>query len=84
MSIAEALRGAGDTLFPMAARIAISWLIFVPGSYYTVRYLGWGDVGATWWLVGYLALLALTVFLRFRAGSWRHIELVQTDGIPAH
>jgi Na+-driven multidrug efflux pump len=46
--------------------------------------LGWGDVGATWWLVGYLALLALTVFLRFRAGSWRHIELVQTDGLPAH
>jgi multidrug resistance protein, MATE family len=84
MSIAEALRGAGDTLFPMMARIAISWLIFVPGSYYTVRYLGWGDVGATWWLVGYLALLALTVFLRFRAGSWRHIELVQTDGVPAH
>ena len=43
----------------------------MPGSYYSVRYLGWGDVGATFWLVAYLALLALAVFLRFRAGSWR-------------
>jgi MATE family multidrug resistance protein len=84
MSIAEALRGAGDTLFPMVARLAISWLIFVPGSYYTVRHLGWGDVGATWWLVGYLALLAMAVFLRFRAGSWRNVQLVQGDGLPAH
>lgn len=76
MSVGESLRGAGDTLFPMAARIAIAWLVFAPGSYITVRYFGWGDVGATLWLVAYLALLAITLFLRFRAGSWRRIELV--------
>ncbi|MFZ5438498.1 MAG: MATE family efflux transporter [Myxococcota bacterium] len=80
MSIAEALRGAGDTLFPMAARIAIAWLVFVPGSYLSVRWYGWGDIGATSWLVAYLALLAVVVALRFRRGAWRHIELV--DGAP--
>ncbi len=80
-TVAESLRGAGDTLFPMAARIAIAWLIFVPGSYITVRYYGWGDVGATLWLVAYLAMLAAALFLRFQAGSWRRIELV--EGIPA-
>lgn len=81
-SVAESLRGAGDTLFPMAARIAIAWLIFGPGSYLTVRYYGWGDVGATLWLVAYLGMLALALFLRFRAGSWRRIELVD-HGVPA-
>ena len=83
MTVAEALRGAGDTLFPMTARIAVAWLVFVPGSFYSVKYLGWGDVGAIFWLVAYLALLAAVVFLRFQAGSWRKIELV--DGaVPAH
>ncbi|MDP3154572.1 MAG: MATE family efflux transporter [Archangium sp.] len=83
MSVAESLRGAGDTFFPMIARIAIAWIVFVPGSYITVRFFGWGDVGATLWLVAYLALLAITLFLRFRAGSWRHIVMVE-GGVPAH
>jgi multidrug resistance protein, MATE family len=75
-SVAECLRGAGDTLFPMIARIAIAWVVFVPGSYLTVRYYGGGDVEAILWLVAYLAMLAFMLFLRFRAGSWRRIELV--------
>ena len=75
-TMAESLRGAGDTLFPMAARIAIAWLVFVPGSYITVRYFGGADVAATLWLVAYLAMLAAALFLRFQAGSWRRIELV--------
>lgn len=82
MSVAEALRGAGDTLFPMVARIAIAWVVFVPGSYVSVRWFGWGDVGATSWLVAYLALLAGVVFLRFRSGAWRKVTLV--EGAPAH
>ncbi len=83
MTVAESLRGAGDTFFPMIARIAIAWVVFVPGSYITVRYFGWGDVGATLWLVAYLALLAIALFLRFRAGSWRHIQMVE-GSVPAH
>ncbi len=80
MTVSEALRGAGDTLFPMLARIAIAWLVFVPGSYLSVRHFGWGDVGAASWLVVYLALLAAFVTWRFRAGGWRNIELV--EGAP--
>lgn len=83
MTVAEALRGAGDTVFPMATRIALSWLVFVPGSYLSVRYFGWGDVGAASWLVVYLALLAFALFLRFRAGTWRSIELVE-HGVPVN
>ncbi len=75
-TLAEALRGAGDTVFPMMARIALAWLVFVPGSYFSVRVLGWGEAGATSWLVFYLALLALAVFLRFRSGAWKRVVLV--------
>lgn len=82
-SVAESLRGAGDTLFPMLARVAIAWVFFVPGSYITVRHYGWGYVGATFWLVAYLGLLALMLFLRFQAGSWRRIELVEGQ-LPSH
>lgn len=81
MTVAESLRGAGDTLFPMVVRIALAWVVFAPGSYYAVRYLDWGDVGAMAWMVFYLALIALVVFLRFRSGAWRRIELVEA---PMH
>lgn len=77
MAVAEALRSAGDTLFPMMARIAIAWLIFVPGSYYSVRVLHWGNEGAIVWLVLYLMLLAAVVTLRFRSGAWRSMQLVE-------
>jgi MATE family multidrug resistance protein len=77
VAIAESLRAAGDTFFPMVARIALAWVVFVPGSFLSVRYLGWGDVGAISWLVLYLALLAVTLLLRFRAGRWRSMELVE-------
>ncbi len=75
--LAESLRAAGDTAFVLWARIAAGWLVFVPGSWITVRSLGGGDVAAVAWLVAYLALLALVLFLRFRAGAWRRLELVE-------
>lgn len=76
MTLSEALRAAGDTAFPMWARTVIAWLFFAPGSYYTVRVLEGGDVVAVGWMAGYLAVLALVLFLRFRSGAWRRINLV--------
>lgn len=78
MVIAEALRAAGDTVFTMWSRTVIAWLIFMPGAWLTVRVWGGGDVGAVIWVVAYIALLAGVLLLRFRAGAWRRIELVQT------
>jgi multidrug resistance protein, MATE family len=76
-SLAECLRGAGDTLYPLVVRLVIAWAVFVPGAWVTVRYFDGGDVGAMVWLVIYLALLALVLFLRFRSGRWRHLELIE-------
>lgn len=80
---AETLRAAGDTAFTLWVRVAIAWLIFVPGSYYTARYLGWGDVGSLLWIVLYVGLLSAVLFWRFRSGKWRDIELVETAPPPA-
>jgi MATE family multidrug resistance protein len=75
-TLAETLRAAGDTLFPMLARLLIAWLVFVPGAWLSVHRWGWTERGATGWLVGYLALLALTLALRYRSGAWRRVQLI--------
>jgi len=75
--LAESLRAAGDTAFVLWARIGAGWLVFVPGSWITVRVFGGGDIAAVAWLVLYLGLLALVLFQRFRSGAWRRLELVE-------
>jgi multidrug resistance protein, MATE family len=76
-TLAEALRAAGDTAFTLWARLGLAWAVFVPGSFYTVRVLDAGEVGAMWWLVAYIGMLAAVLYLRFRAGAWRRIQLVE-------
>jgi MATE family multidrug resistance protein len=83
MVLAEALRAAGDTAFTSIARGVIAWGVFVPGAWLTVRLWGGGAVGATLWLVAYLALLAAVLSWRFRTGRWRSIELVEPAAVDA-
>lgn len=77
LALAECLRAAGDTLYPLVARLVIAWALFVPGSYFTVTRLGGGEVVAMLWLVAYLAVLAGVLWLRFRGGAWRQVVLVE-------
>jgi MATE family multidrug resistance protein len=74
-TLGESLRAAGDTVFAMWARTVLAWLFFAPASYVTVAHLGWGDGGAVFWLVAYLALLAVVLALRFQSGAWRRFRL---------
>jgi MATE family multidrug resistance protein len=76
-TLAEALRAAGDTAFTLWGRVVLAWLVFTPGAYFTVRRWGWGEGGAVFWLVVYMALLAAVLWLRFRSGAWRHIRLTE-------
>ncbi len=75
--LAEALRAAGDTRFPMWARVAVAWIVWAPGSWISVRLLGGGDAAAVAWFVLYLAILAGVLLVRFRSGAWRRIALVE-------
>ncbi|MFL5320011.1 MAG: MATE family efflux transporter [Myxococcaceae bacterium] len=75
-NLGETLRAAGDTAFTLKARTIIAWGVFVPCSYASVKWFGFGDVGAVFWVAVYLGLLAITLFIRFRRGAWRDISLV--------
>jgi MATE family multidrug resistance protein len=77
MTLSETLRAAGDTTWTAGARIVVAWLVFTPGSYAVVRWLDGGAVGAMVCLVGYLAILATALALRFRSGAWKRIELIE-------
>jgi MATE family multidrug resistance protein len=77
MSVGESLRAAGDTAWPMWARIVLAWAIFVPGGWYSVVVRGGGVSVTMSWVVGYLAALATLLTLRFLSGRWREIKLVE-------
>lgn len=77
MTLNETLRAAGDTAWTMAARTALAWLVFAPGSYLVTAVLHGGALGAMACLCGYLALLAFVLALRFRSGAWKRIELIE-------
>ena len=42
MTLAEALRSAGDTAWTLWARVVIAWMIFTPSSYFAVRMMKGG------------------------------------------
>ncbi|MDB4958699.1 MAG: Multidrug and toxin extrusion family efflux pump YdhE/NorM [Myxococcales bacterium] len=77
ITLAETLRAAGDTSWPAKVRILIAWFVFTPAAYVVVNLSHGGAVGAMLCLVGYLALVALALGLRFRSGAWRSIELIE-------
>jgi MATE family multidrug resistance protein len=79
MTLSETLRAAGDTAWTAGARIVLAWLVFVPAAYVDVRLWNGGAVGAMACLVGYLALLAGALALRFRTGAWKRIELIEPN-----
>ncbi len=79
ITLSEALRAAGDTSFTMWVRGGLAWLVFLPGSWWSVRHMGGTETAAMAWLVAYLGLLAAALFLRFRNGAWRNINLVQDE-----
>jgi MATE family multidrug resistance protein len=79
MTLSETLRAAGDTAWPAGARIILAWAVFVPSAYVVVKYTTGGALGAMGCLVGYIALLAIALAIRFKSGAWRSIELIEPE-----
>jgi MATE family multidrug resistance protein len=80
------LRGAGDTRVPAATALVLSWfffvplahtLIFAPGAGWIggVPHLGLGARGGWIALMGYVILLGLSMFWRWRHGAWRAVRI---------
>lgn len=79
MTFSEALRAAGDTTWPMLARIVTAWLVFTPLAWSAVLVFDGGVVAVMVSVIGYIALLAVVLALRFASGRWRQIELVGAE-----
>ena len=79
LTFTEALRAAGDTTWPMNARIVLAWLVFTPLAWVSVRVLHGGPTAAILSVIFYIALLALILAYRFRSGVWRRIVLVEPE-----
>jgi MATE family multidrug resistance protein len=77
ITLSETLRSAGDTFWTATARFVLAWTVFLPSSFYVVRELGGGALGAMACMVGYIGLLAGLFAYRFRSGAWRKIQLIE-------
>lgn len=63
-----ALRGAGDTLFPMITSLVCLWLIRIPLAYYLSSWLGRNGI---WWAIGISITIGLIVtFVYYKMGFW--------------
>ena len=64
-----ALRGAGDTLFPMITSLVCLWLIRIPLAYYLSSWLGRNGI---WWAIGISITIGLIVtFFYYKMGFWK-------------
>lgn len=74
LALAGALRGAGDTMYPLYASIIGIWVFRVGATYLFVNVFGWGLIGAWIALVTDQYIRSAVIYLRFRSGKWKHIK----------
>ncbi|MBI9107830.1 MAG: MATE family efflux transporter [Spirochaetales bacterium] len=79
-----ALRGAGDTRWVMTASVILHWL-FAAVVFYLIRILNVTPLTAWLFFIGFLIILSLSMFLRFRSGKWMRIKMIAENGdLPEH
>ncbi|NLY90897.1 MAG: MATE family efflux transporter [Firmicutes bacterium] len=74
LSLAGALRGAGDTMYPLFASATGIWIFRVVVAYLFAHVLHWGLFGA--WVAFVLDQYtrAAMVYFRFRSGKWKFVK----------
>jgi multidrug resistance protein, MATE family len=78
-----ALRGAGDTLVPAIVIGVLNWGLSLGGGYAIARLLPqWGIFGPWSAATAYGVSLGVFMFIRFQAGGWKKINLVQRHRSP--
>ncbi len=75
MILSEALFGAGETLFVAMAQFVLVFGFLVPVAYVLGIQSGMGLLGIWTSACIYMVLAAITMTLKFRSGSWKHIKL---------
>jgi MATE family multidrug resistance protein len=77
---AGALRGAGDTAFPLGANLVGHWLVGLPIALYLGFHRNMGIVGLWWGLCAGLTAVAALLLFRFNRLSKRAIVPIATRG----
>lgn len=75
MILTQALFGAGNTRYVMFVELGLHFGWLVPGAYVFGVWLKGGLFGVWAVAAGYVALLALFMWLEFRRGRWKSIKL---------
>jgi MATE family multidrug resistance protein len=78
VTVSYALRGAGDTRFVAALAVGLAWPMMVIPTWVAAK-CGWGVIGAWVFATVYIFALAVAFLLRFRAGKWRTMRVIEQD-----
>ena len=80
---AGGLRGAGDTVYPMALTLVLAWGAMLVPAWVGCVHLGAGVYFA--WTTGslYVLLLGLLMRRRFRAGHWKSMRVIEPVALEA-
>lgn len=70
-----ALRGAGDTRWPLYSRILTTWVMRLPLTFFLVGALGLGLPGIWLAMAADFTLQAIMALWRFSSGRWKRIEV---------
>lgn len=70
-----ALRGAGDTRFPLFSRMFTTWGLRLPLTVVFVTWLGWGLVGIWCAMAIDFSTQAFLAAGRFKSGVWQKVEV---------
>ncbi|MBO4553863.1 MATE family efflux transporter [bacterium] len=75
----NALRSAGDTVFPMVTSVSLSWLFFVPALYLATEVMHLG-IYSVWSITGVLFLVSAIIYwARFKSGKWQTFQVMEKN-----
>ena len=70
-----ALRGAGDTAAPFYIGLVSMWCIRIFGAWLFGFVFGLGALAIFWAMVGDISVRAILLWIRFRKGKWKTIQV---------
>lgn len=73
--VSGALKGAGDTKFVMCWMLVASFALWLPGVFVVRRFHN--TMPALWLtMIGYVVVICIGSFVRWRLGAWRRLKIV--------
>ena len=79
--LAGALRGAGDTFWPMIITFVMAWTVIVGGGAAMIRWVPQLQSIGPWIAASvYVIVLGMVMAWRFESGAWRKIDLLGRHG----